>query len=359
MNRTFLPWTRCIVSLRFLLIAGLSVWAGCFGLDNEPADNLVDESCIIPTDEIFDGGPGKDGIPALTNPNLIPAADVTYLADRDRVVGIFADGEAIAVPHNILWHHEIANFDFDDARLAVTYCPLTGSSIVYDRASVGGAEFGVSGLLYQTNLIMYDRNGDESLWAQMSRRGSCGPEAGTPLVQSAAVEMTWAGWRALYPNSLVVSQRTGFSRDYNFFPYGNYEQLNSGLIFPVSEIDGRRAPKERVLGLPDGDGGIAYPFLELDRAPVRALATTYDGRPAVVFWDRSREAATAFYTNGATFAVQDGRVVDVESGSAWNVAGEAVSGDRVGDRLEPIDEAYVAFWFAWAVFQPETTIWTG
>ncbi len=138
------------------------------GLSACDSSNDVDipeggDDCVIPTSLFADGGVGKDGIPALTDPDFISADQVDFLAGDNRVIGFLIDGVAVAVPHNILWWHEIINFNFSDAlRLAVTYCPLTGSSMAFDRASIGGGEFGVSGLLFQNNLTMYDRTENHS-----------------------------------------------------------------------------------------------------------------------------------------------------------------------------------------------------
>lgn len=324
-------------------------------------------SCIIPTSQIFDGGPGKDGIPALTDPQLVPAdhAEAAYLRDEDRVIGVEIAGEKIAVPHNIGWWHEIVNFNIGSRKMAVTYCPLTGSSLAFDRGSVGGAEFGVSGLLFRNNLIMYDRRTQESLWPQMLRRAGCGPAAGTTLTLVAAVEMTWEGWRTLHPDTKVISSSTGFSRNYRLYPYGDYENLNSRVtLFPMPSIDGRRPPKERVLGVPTGgDGGIAFPFLELEqKGEVVVEEASSNGEPVVVFWESRRQAAAAFspILDGQTlkFEARGGRILDVATGSVWQLDGRAVDGPLAGRRLEPVAQAYVAFWFAWASFQPETRIWT-
>lgn len=116
------------------------------------------------------------------------------------MVGFTHNGQAYAVPHNILWWHEIVNFNFEDRRLALTYCPLTGSSLLFDRAAVSGAEFGGGGFLYRNNLIMYDRRENRSLWPQMSRAARCGPATGTDLPQIPAVDMHWSGWKALHPD---------------------------------------------------------------------------------------------------------------------------------------------------------------
>ena len=102
-------------------------------------------------------------------------------------------------PHNVMYRHEIVNLNREDARVAVTYCPLTGSALTFDRELVDDAGFGVSGLLYQANLIMYDRNTEDSLWPQMAGEAACGPKEGRVLMRRPVVEMTWAGWKELFP----------------------------------------------------------------------------------------------------------------------------------------------------------------
>ncbi|MYH49554.1 MAG: DUF3179 domain-containing protein [Gammaproteobacteria bacterium] len=145
------------------------------------APSLPDDSfCSIPEEFIVSGGVGRDGIPALVNPSLVSSehAEATYVREVDRVIGIEADGRFIAVPHNILWWHEIVNFDDFGRPFAVTYCPLTGSSMVFDRSSVEGVDFGVSGLLFHNNLMMFNRRLDgaeESLFPQMMQGARCGP----------------------------------------------------------------------------------------------------------------------------------------------------------------------------------------
>jgi hypothetical protein len=315
---------------------------------------------------IFDGGPGKDGIPALTNPRLVGPADpgAAYLQPDDRVIGFFADGNPIAVPLNIGWWHEIVNFDIGGRHFAITYCPLTGSGLGFDRAKAGNAEFGVSGLLFMNNLIMYDRRADESFWPQLSRGARCGARIGTDLDMVPVIETRWDGWTSLYPNTKVVSSETGMLRDYTAYPYGNYDQPdNAALLFPMPRVDGRRPPKERVLGIPQDSGGIAFPYgalAELGQTAVVDAALA--GQRIAVFWDAMREAAGAFRIAAdgpaRTFRVADGRIADDESGSTWRVDGLATAGPLAGTRLTPVAEAYVVFWFAWAAFQPKAQLWT-
>jgi hypothetical protein len=347
--------------------ASLLVLAGCGDDGRTPLGAGANDplSCSIPTSEIFNGGPGKDGIPALTDPETARYGEpgTEYLVDRDRVVGLVLEDRVIAIPLNIFWWHEIVNLDAGDGSVAVTHCPLTGSSMAFDRAVVGGAGFGVSGLLYQNNLILYDRNTRESLWPQMLRGARCGDLTGTKLAMVPVIEMTWGGWRALHPDTEVVTSNTAYDRSYWIYPYGNYDQPdNPNTLFPMGTLDRRRPPKERVLGIPDdAGGGVAVPFGSLaERGPVAAVETTGAGEPVVVFWNESLGGAMAYRPHAEgmslTFAVEEDRIVDTETGSVWGVHGVAVEGPLAGRQIEPVPEAYVAFWFAWAAFHPETLL---
>jgi len=323
-----------------------------------------DLSCTIPVEEIADGGVGRNGIPALSNPPLVfpDDPDASYVRPGDRVLAVNVGGADVAVPHNILWWHEIVNLDLGGERVAVTYCPLTGSGLVFDRRPLGGTEFGVSGLLFRSNLIMFDE-ATESLFPQMMRRAACGPENSQRLELVPAREMRWEAWRELHPDGLVVSEITGHKRPYSSNPYADYEDPdNPDIVFPFPEVDGRRPVKERVFGLVlGGDGGIAYPFGELERWSRTVVKIPAKGGPGVLFWDRSAEAAVPFFPRAGgmelTLDVRDGEFVDEETGSRWDLSGRAVAGPLEGERLEPVADGYVAFWFAWAGFQPQTTVW--
>lgn len=345
------------------LVGALAVLGACgdgsdgFSLGGDQA-NLT---CSISESEIFNGGPGKDGIPALINPPTTgPGGDGTeYLRDTDRVIGVVVGDEILAIPLNILWWHEIVNLDLGGRKLAVTHCPLTGSSMAFDREPQGGVDFGVSGLLYRNNLIMYDRNTNESLWPQMARGARCGARSGADLVMFPVVEMTWEGWRTLHPGTEVVTSSTGFPRNYQAYPYGDYDRIdNPELLFPLTSIDERRLPKERVLGIPAGDGGVAFPFRELSGAGSVAAIETGE---YVVLWNDIFDAAMAFDRDldgeALDFVSSGGVIMDVQTGSTWEVDGRAVAGPLAGRRLEAVPDAYVAYWFAWAVFQPNTVIW--
>jgi len=348
-----------------LLLAACSDLFGPSG-----SQDFADLECSVSRSALLDGGPPPDGIPSLQNPQFVDAMapEAQYLRDRDRVIGLIVDGEAWAIPHNIGWWHEIVNMDFDSGlQLAVTYCPLTGSSLVFDRGAVGGATFGVSGLLFRNNLILFDRNDPSSLWFQMDRRARCGAADGTRLAMYPSIETTWSGWKHLHPDTRVVSENTGANRDYQLYPYGNYE-VTDGLLFDQPDVDRRRFVKERTLGVPEDDdqSALLFPFGELDEAEEGPLAVaTGQARagPVVVFWDERVQGAMAFRprSQGVTlsFSVQGDRIVDQETGTSWRMDGVAEEGALAGQRLEAIPEAYVAFWFAWTTFHPAAEIWEG
>ncbi len=358
---------RKITQLSVMLVAGPALLGGTLACADDTGTNspgFSDFSCSIQQSELQNGGPGKDGIPALTNPTFVRAGEggTQYLRDDDRVAGFLGESGPLAVPLNIFWWHEIVNLDEGGSQVTITHCPLTGSTLAFDRAAVGGAEFGVSGILYRNNLVMYDRQTGESLWPQMLRGARCGPADGNNLPMVPIVEMSWEGWRTLHPDTRVVSDGTGFSRDYQSYPYGSYDNPNnSALLFPGS-VDGRRPPKERVLGIPLGSGGVVFPFGLLDDLGAVAVAETgVLGADYVVFWDRSGQSAIAYHARldqeQISFTVDQGRIIDDSTGSVWQMDGRATEGALVGRQLEAVSEAFVAFWFAWPSFYPEIEIW--
>lgn len=355
-------------AVRFLALGGAFATLGCSNPTGGAADSaLSDLSCTIPVQFIADGGPGKDGIPALTDPVLVAPDDpgASYLLAGDRVIGLKVGDEHLAIPVNIGWWHEVVNLNRGGLHLAVTHCPLTGSSLVFERGSASNAEFGVSGLLFMNNLMLYDRTDQPSLWPQMVRGARCGSRSGTPLPMYPSVEMSWAGWRALHPDTRVVSRLTGYSRDYTSYPYGDYAQANNpALLAPMPAIDGRRPPKERVLGVVFADGkGVALPFGALDaNGPLGAISVTSGGESAVVFWDRATQGAAAFVprvqAQALTFRVAGTSVVDDQTGSSWSVDGLAIAGSLKGAQLDTVNDAFVSYWFAWAAFYPGSVLWS-
>lgn len=370
-----MPSTSIILTGALLLFISLLFVSCDAGGGNDAPDSDFDlNNCTIQTDVLADGGIPRDGIPSLDD--VTPGDDrltkpgtetSEYLADSDRVIGLLFGDTPMAVPENTMWYHEIVNFDAWDGRtFAVTHCPLTGTSLAFNRDAVDGAELGVSGLLFNNNLVMFDRRDNESLWPQMLREAACGSAVGTELDMLPVMEMTWGKWKELHPNTSVISSQTGFGRDYteDGYPYGNYDiKFNDRLLFDGTGIDDRRPPKERVLAIPNGkDGGIAFPFGELENdAPARVIETTVGGTEVVVFWRTDAQGAMAYRPtlNGRSlsFSVsEEGRFID-DQGDTWTLDGRRTDGSA---RLEPINTAYVSFWFAWAAdtFHPKTSIWT-
>ena len=334
-------------------------------------------ACDLPREYLVSSPVGRNGIPSLHNPELVnaePSPQNSYLASDDRILGVFLDGRPLAVPHNILWYHEIANFDRGAERIAVTYCPLTGSPLAFDRASVGGQTFGVSGLLFMNNLIMYNRGGSGSLWPQMLGRAKCGAETGQPLARVPVFEMLWRGWKDLYPETQVVSSESNISRNYAVNPYGDYDSLdNERFLYPnMPDVDRRRPVKERVLGLPataDGrEPGIAFPYLALMAEPGSwtLLQVRWNGQDVVVFWADQREGGGVFGPwhpltgERLSFEVNPVRgIMDTDTGTVWSITGAGLDGQLAGLQLTPVAEAYTAFWGAWAAFHPQTRLWEG
>ena len=356
-------------------LTALLLLMGCFtspvAKDGSEGEEPLEEGpCQLNRSFLFDAGVGRDGISALTDPEFHPADDprlTRFLGTVDRVVAFVVDDIPYAVPLNILWYHEIANVSLPHSGgtldLAISYCPLTGSGLVFDRAVVDGAEFGVSGLLYYNNLVMYDRRTQDSLWPQMMGEAGCGPASKTPLPPHTSIEMTWLGWKTLHPDTRVLGY-VGVGNAYQQYPYGNYEQ-QAWFSFPMPNLDPRWHPKERVLGVRDSDGGaIAFPFGALDAWGEWAAIPFAVGNartPAVLFWDRTFRSAMAFRPelNGEalTFTASLHGIVDVETGSIWTVEGRAVSGPLQGARLDPAGDAMVAYWGAWQAFFPHTDVW--
>lgn len=251
-------------------------------------------------------GGGADCIPSLPNtgapqgdlPWVSPdSPDAAYLASADLVLGVFYDGVARAYPHNILWWHEIANDHIGERRFSVTFCPLTGSGIAWS-ATDRGYTFGVSGNLFDSNLVMYDHVTD-ALWPQLWMGAVSGSPKGTWLTQLPISEMTWAKWKELHPDTLVISSRTGYSRDYSAYPYGDY-RTDDGDTFRTTTPppDPLYPNKAMTFGLADRPSGAAKAYVHGDlasKAGVRSATNdSFSGRPIVVVYEQASQLVLAF-----------------------------------------------------------------
>jgi len=305
------------------------------------------------------GGVPKDGIPALTHPALRRASEATYLANDDLVLGLVMNGQARAYPHRLLWWHEIVNDTLGGRAITVSYCPLTGTGILFDAIIDGVVHtFGVSGLLYNNNLVMYDRNTDNTLFPQMCGRAFAGRLRGTRLTLLPVIETTWEMWQRLHPNSTVLSNQTGYDRDYDVNPYAGYA-TDEAIYFPLQPDDPRLPRKAMVLGLAIKGVARAYPFR--DMGAVAVLNDTVGGVPVLIVYDQSSRLSIPFYRQVGnqvlTFGLDNGsagipfNLRDRETNTVWNVKGEALSGSLAEShmKLEQVP-AYTAYWFAWAAF---------
>ncbi|MCA9912157.1 MAG: DUF3179 domain-containing protein [Anaerolineae bacterium] len=330
----------------------------------------------IDLDEIISGGPPKDGIPALTDPVLNTVEEASkWLGERAPVIAVEIDGEARAYPQAILIWHEIANDEIAGVPIAVTFCPLCNSSIVFDRRVDGEVlEFGVSGVLRNSDMVMYDRQ-TESWWQQFIGQGIVGTYNGTTLDVISSVVISFSDFAERYPDGLVASRDTGYERRYGTNPYTSYDIANNPFLF-TGEIDPRLPATEHVLaGVINGEG-IAYPFAVLSEEIV--INDRVGDVPVVAFWqpgvasalnatriDQGRDIGTAALydrtlADGTVMTFQydssAGMLVDEETGTTWNLFGEAIEGELAGTSLRRLIAA-PHFWFAWAAFYPETAIY--
>jgi hypothetical protein len=264
----------------------------------------ADTPSDVPWEEVLQGCGRRDCIPSIDHPRFVAAADADFLADQDIVMALELDGHARAYPVAILNYHEIINDVIAGRPLAVTYCPLCGSGLVFERTFNGQVvEFGVSGLLRNSDLILYDR-ATESLWQQITGRAFAGPMRGQEL-RTVPVAMTrWGTWRAAHPDTRVLSTDTGFDRPYaNRTPYGDYDSSDR-LLFPAA-LDPRLHPKTVVYGVEtagasfavteralerekrieqSGEPGLRWELTDSGQVEVRRLDTGESVVPHRMFW---------------------------------------------------------------------------
>jgi len=326
------------------------------GLDTPP----ISRGATVPREEIIGGGPGPDGIPALEAPKFTRNSGSANLGSSELVVGVKIANDIRAYPHNILNWHEVVNDQFNlsgaSERSTLSYCPLTGSAMLWRSfMEPGDKTFGTSGFLYNSNLVMYDR-ATESLWSQMLEQSIVGPQIQQIPDRLQVVETTWSTWKAMYPDTLLLTEETGFSRNYNDYPYGSYRENNS-LLFPVDNMDDRRLHrKERVLGINVGSYSKVYPIDNFSDN-VEVINESVGNMQVVVAGSSSLNFGVVFNRQ-----VQDCTVLDFEAvqdrlpavmrdneGNEWDVFGVAMSGARTGQQLQKTN-SYVAYWFAWTAF---------
>lgn len=272
----------------------------------------------IPISEIKDGGPPRDGIPSIDFPNFVNTEAAT-LSDTDRVLGVTLNGVAKAYPIKILNYHEIVNDFFDGEPFVVTYCPLCGSGIAFEAIIQGSRKtFGVSGLLYNSDVLLYDRQ-TETLWSQLLYEAVAGPLKGKNLNILPTANTTWENWKQRHPNTLVLSEDTGFNRNYSRNPYPGYEN-NEAIYFPLAHYNDRYPPKEYVIGIEINGKFKAYPFSELEKNNKSEFTDVFQGKALKITYNKKAKSAEVFDQDGNLFP------------------------------------AVTNFWFAWVAFYPNTLV---
>ena len=346
-------------------------------VDREPATPPDLDLSVhnVPLEEVyfdtFDGGSVRlsdstsdlragllDAIPPIDNPVYGDATEGDWLEPTDLVLGYVAGDQAYGYPFKILNFHEIVNDDLDGLPVLISYCPLCRSAIVYDRRVDGETlSFGNSSALYESDLVMVDRN-TGSYWWQVAGSAIVGTLTGASLDPLPSVVATWADWKAQHPDTLILTRDTGFSRPYERDSFGSYaDYLDSGqFAFPVSEAsrDGRLQPAALVVGV-IFDGAVrAYPVDGL----IDPINDDVAGNSIVIFPTEGGAAVYRAIVNDeiAVFEVRDGNLIDAATGSVWTADGAAVSGALEGSRLVPVPSR-TTFWFAFVGAFPEVELY--
>ncbi len=368
----FLPWSEWVVRQGIVPHPAYPQWKADFLARLDPRfGEFLDPrwSSTIDYVEIQWGGVAPEGIPSLDDPAVIPAAEADYLTDDELVFGValataetMAEGvEARAYPLRILDWHEMTNDTVAGIPVALSYCTLCGSAILFDRRAGDGAfSFATSGLLYRSNKLMFDRE-TRTLWSNLTGKPVLGSLVGQEIELRVlpVVVTTWGDWRSRYPGSTVLDPETGHRRDYSpGAAYGDYFE-SPGVMFPVGVRDERLPPKAWVFGLRSGGDAKAF---DLDALQRRRVLDTVVGEEPVVLVVGAGRAVRAYARGDRTFAAgadqgEEGVLV-ADDGSRWrlsDVALHRIDGPGILMRLP----GHLAYWFGWYAFFPDTELWAG
>jgi len=332
-SNDYAKWIIPIIILVF--IAGLIIFFGGgsnLNIKTSESDevlNVIDEGEIkvtadgtkylVDPSKIRGGGPPKDGIPSIDNPKYVSVEEADkWIQDNELVLAIIHKGVKRVYPLQILVWHEIVNDHIAGDPILITYCPLCGSGIAYEsRINGEEVEFGTSGKLYNSNLVMYDRKTD-TYWTQIGGLAIIGELTGIELKSISIDTVTWGDWKIAHEDSEVLSQNTGFSRNYGNDPYGNYYE-DSFLLFPVESQDNRIHAKTQVFGIEID--GVYKAYSEDDLMEAGVIEDVVSG------------------VNIKLERLDDGRVIVTNLDTGEEIVKE------------------VDFWFAWYAFHPETELY--
>ena len=298
-------------------------------------------------DNSLSGGPPKDGIPSIDDPRFenTDQAD-RWLEDGSRIIGLYHNGQARAYPQGLLVWHEIVNDTVAGDAIAITYCPLTGTALGFDR---GNDELGVSGRLVNSNLIMYNRAND-TYWPQILAAGIHGPQKGEGLREIRVIWTDWASWKERYPETEVLSRRTGYARNYRRDPYGSYGPksgyyADGGTLFPVFAQSDRFSEKHEILGFRTADLAVAVEPSVL--AEAGHLRHESENGNFLIIHDPG-------LGTGWVYQAPDGTLPDDEALADLTFDAQGPISPAL-DGLEPVN-AFEAMWFAWYAFYPDTVV---
>ena len=307
---------------------------------------LTRAAAKIRAEEITWGGVVKDGIPALDNPDLIPGAKAKYLRDDDLVFGVSINGDARAYPLRIMGWHEMFNDVIGGVPLALAYCTLCGSGILYETKVAGRAKpfvFGSSGFLYRSNKLMFDR-ATLSLWNQFTGKPVTGKlaDSGIELVQRPVVIARWDDWRRANAATKVLALDTGYKRDYGSgVVYQDYF-ASKDLMFPAVADQTRQKQKDFVFGIRRFGGAKAWPLKAFAKKPV--INDAVADFAVVLLGNADSRTARAYERGDLTFAMKAGALRS-NDGAAWQIGEEALTAAD-GRSLARV-AGNVAYWFAW------------
>jgi hypothetical protein len=307
-------------SRQIFVICALFCGTSLLAQDNWNGFNYAD--ALVPPKEILWGGVPRDGIPAINNPIFVGPAEADFLSDSDRVLGLTRNGVTKAYPIRIMDRHEIVNDWFGDEPIVVTYCPLCFSGMAFKATIGGGARrFGVSGLLYNSDVLLYDYETD-SLWSQIMSTAISGPMKGTDIEAVTVAHTTWRDWKARHPDTQVLTVNAILDFRYTSDPYARYQSTDR-LMFPVARENGAYRNKERVLGLTIDGAHKAYPFRELRATGKSKVEDVVAGKRVTIEWHESDDYARVLDANGTELP------------------------------------SVIVYWFAWYAFHPSTIVFPG
>ncbi|MES0861844.1 DUF3179 domain-containing protein [Ruegeria sp. SCPT10] len=307
---------------------------------------LARDRMKIRLEEIAWGGVYKDGIPSLDNPTLISAADASYLKGDDLVFGVSINGDVRAYPLRIMGWHEMFNEVIGGVPVALAYCTLCGSGILFETQVAGRRKpfvFGSSGFLYRSNKLMFDRE-THSLWNQYTGKPVVGPlvDSGIELKQRPVVITTWDNWKTSHPGTRVLSLDTGHRRNYGSGVVYREYFASPELMFPAQVDQSQHRQKDYIFTIRQFGAARAWPLDAFSRT--RVINDAIANRPLVLIGNPDRRTVRAYERAGHRFKASDGGLVD-ETGRKWTLSEEMLTGPD-GAQL-PRVAGHISYWFAW------------